>query len=115
MFSGFFLGSRHEQFVATLASPGLRVVLERDGSGGLDREVDRPTRKTPAAAEPARRRRGPRSCKTATSGRLSVPSLVLHAVRPRQALLFLLPSYSRPSDTWEFSAKGGSRPLKANF
>jgi hypothetical protein len=52
--------SGHEEPVAALAAPGLRVVLEREADAGLDGDVHRPARVADPAPPPARRRRRPR-------------------------------------------------------
>lgn len=54
------LPSGHEELVAALAAPRLRVVLEREAPAWLDGHVHRPAWVAAAAPAPARRRRRPR-------------------------------------------------------
>jgi hypothetical protein len=52
--------SGHEELVAALAAPGLRVVLEREAPAGLDGDVDGAAGVAAPAAAAARGRRRPR-------------------------------------------------------
>jgi hypothetical protein len=51
--------SGHEELVAALAAPGLRVVLEQEDPAGLYGDAHRPARVAASTPAAARRRRGP--------------------------------------------------------
>jgi hypothetical protein len=74
--------SGHEELVAALAAPGLRVVLEREAPAGLDGDVDGAAGVAAPAAAAARGRRRPRPHQP-PARRLAAPVLLLGRRRAR--------------------------------